>query len=133
MSTTANVRRMQPQSPRRVRRTTSRPFVAVLRSTSILLFFGIWYAATLLNAHVFKAFNPILLPPPEAVVQAGVEMIRSGELQRDVWASLTRVVEGFLVAAFAAVLVGTLVGRSRLFEHLVEPAIEMLRPIPPLA
>jgi ABC-type nitrate/sulfonate/bicarbonate transport system permease component len=29
--------------------------------------------------------------------------------------------------------VGTALGRSRLLEHLVEPMLEMLRPIPPLA
>ena len=106
---------------------------ALLRVTSIALFFAVWYAATLLNAHVFKVFNPLLLPAPHTVLLAGVEMVRSGELQRDILASLSRVVQGFVLAAIVGVAVGTAVGRSRRLEYLVEPTIELLRPIPPLA
>jgi ABC-type nitrate/sulfonate/bicarbonate transport system permease component len=106
---------------------------ALLRVTSIALFFAVWYAAALLNAHVFKVFNPLLLPAPHTVLLAGVEMVRSGELQRDIMASLSRVVQGFVLAAIVGVAVGTAVGRSRRLEYLVEPTIELLRPIPPLA
>lgn len=106
---------------------------ALLRATSIALFFALWYAAALLNAHVVKVFNPLLLPAPHTVLLAGIEMVRSGELQRDILASLSRVVQGFLLAAIIGVAVGTAVGRSRRLEYLVEPTIELLRPIPPLA
>jgi ABC-type nitrate/sulfonate/bicarbonate transport system permease component len=106
---------------------------ALLRVTSIALFFAVWYAAALLNAHVFKVFNPLLLPAPHTVLLAGVEMVRSGELQRDILASLSRVAQGFVLAAIVGVAVGTAVGRSRRLEYLVEPTIELLRPIPPLA
>jgi ABC-type nitrate/sulfonate/bicarbonate transport system permease component len=106
---------------------------ALLRVTSIALFFAVWYAAALLNTHVFKVFNPLLLPAPHTVLFAGVEMVRSGELQVDILASMSRVVQGFALAAIVAVAVGTAVGRSRRVEYLVEPTIELLRPIPPLA
>jgi ABC-type nitrate/sulfonate/bicarbonate transport system permease component len=106
---------------------------ALLRVASIALFFAVWYAAALLNAHLVKVFNPLLLPAPHTVLLAGVEMVRSGELQRDILASLSRVIQGFLVAAVVGVAVGTLAGRSRRLEYLVEPTIELLRPIPPLA
>jgi ABC-type nitrate/sulfonate/bicarbonate transport system permease component len=106
---------------------------ALLRVTSIALFFAVWYAAALLNAYVFKVFNPLLLPAPHTVLLAGIEMVRSGELQRDILASLSRVVQGFVLAALIGVAVGTAVGRSRRLEYLVEPTIELLRPIPPLA
>jgi ABC-type nitrate/sulfonate/bicarbonate transport system permease component len=106
---------------------------ALLRLTSIALFFAIWYAAALLNAYVFKVFNPLLLPAPHTVLFAGVEMVRTGELQRDILASLSRVVQGFGLAALVGIAVGTAVGRSRRLEYLVEPTIELLRPIPPLA
>jgi ABC-type nitrate/sulfonate/bicarbonate transport system permease component len=106
---------------------------ALLRAASIALFFALWYAAALLNAHVVKVFNPLLLPAPHTVLLAGIEMVRSGELQRDILASLSRVVQGFLLAAIIGVAVGTAVGRSRRLEYLVEPTIELLRPIPPLA
>src|SRR5262249_60909768 len=70
---------------------------------------------------------------PVDVARAGVKMAASGELLRHVVASLSRVLWGFGIAAAAGVVAGTLLGRSRLLEHLVEPTIEMLRPIPPLA
>jgi ABC-type nitrate/sulfonate/bicarbonate transport system permease component len=106
---------------------------ALLRIASIVLFFSVWYAATILNAYVFKIFNPILLPAPHTVLLAGVQLVRSGELQRDILASMSRVIQGFLLAAVVGVAVGTAVGRSRRLEQLVEPTIELLRPIPPLA
>jgi len=87
----------------------------------------------ILNAKVFKFFNPLLLPSPHTVLFAGIEMVRTGELQRDILASLSRVVQGFLLAALVGVAVGTAVGRSRRLEYLVEPTVELLRPIPPLA
>ena len=113
---------------KRARRTAT-----LLRAASIALFFLIWYAVALLNAHVIKFFNPILLPAPHTVLFAGIEMVRSGELQRDILASMSRVVQGFVLAAVVGVAVGTAVGRSRRLEYLVEPTIELLRPIPPLA
>jgi ABC-type nitrate/sulfonate/bicarbonate transport system permease component len=106
---------------------------ALLRVTSIALFFAIWYAVAILNAQVFKFFNPLLLPAPHTVLFAGIEMVRTGELQRDILASLSRVVQGFVLAGIVGVAVGTVVGRSRRLEYLVEPTVELLRPIPPLA
>jgi ABC-type nitrate/sulfonate/bicarbonate transport system permease component len=104
-----------------------------LRSVSIIGFFVLWYAVSLINAHVWRMFNPILLPTPYQVVKAAVELTMSGELPRDIAASLFRVVVGFLVAAVLGVGFGTLVGRSRTIEKLLEPALELMRPIPPLA
>lgn len=105
----------------------------VARALSVVLFFVAWYAFSLLNAYVFRFFNPVLFPPPHLVLETGARMLASGELPRHILASLSRVVQGFLLAALAGVLVGTLVGRSRLLENLIEPTLEILRPIPPLA
>jgi ABC-type nitrate/sulfonate/bicarbonate transport system permease component len=104
-----------------------------LRTLSIAGFFALWYAASLLNQHVWKLFNPVLLPPPHKVLEAGIELTLSGELLRDIAASLYRVGLGFLVAAMLGVGLGTLIGRSRWLEQLLEPPLELLRPIPPLA
>ena len=104
-----------------------------LRSVSIVGFFVLWYAMSLINAHVWRMFNPILLPPPQEVLEAAVNLTLSGELPRDIAASLSRVVLGFLVAAILGVGLGTLIGRSRTIEKLLEPALELMRPIPPLA
>lgn len=123
----ARKRRGSPERP------VNRVAVMVRRAGSILIFFALWYAASLANAHLLRLFNPVLLPPPDEVLKAGIAMAKSGELARHILASLNRVVQGFFIAALAGVLIGTLVGRSRVLEDLVEPTVELLRPIPPLA
>lgn len=104
-----------------------------LRSVSIIGFFVLWYAVSLINAHVWRVFNPILLPTPHEVLEAAIKLTFSGELPRDIAASFNRVILGFLVAAVLGVGLGTLIGRSRTIEKLLEPALELMRPIPPLA
>jgi ABC-type nitrate/sulfonate/bicarbonate transport system permease component len=122
-----------PAQARRPSKGLSRPMVLGLRLVSLLLFFALWWGVSLLNAHVLKVFNPILLPAPDEVLRAGIKMAASGELLKHVTASLSRVLWGFGIAATLGIVVGTALGRSRLLEHLVEPMLEMLRPIPPLA
>ena len=122
------------QAPPRVRLGTGaeRWRRAGLRCLSVLLFFALWYGVTWVNrgAHWF---NPLLLPPPDKVLAAGIELTRTGELQHDIAASLYRVVVGFAIASVAGVATGLLVGTWRTLEDLLDPMIELLRPIPPLA
>lgn len=105
----------------------------LLRSASLALFFGVWAAFSFANARYLKLFNVALMPSPLDVLRTGIELVQSGELQRDILASLARVMQGFAVAAVAGVTLGMAVGRSRLLEHLIDPMLELLRPIPPLA
>lgn len=106
---------------------------AVLRSCSVLGFFLVWAAVCAVNRYAFRMFNPLLFPSPWLVLATGGEMVASGELLHHLLASLARVVQGFLVAAVLGVGVGILVGRSRTAEHVIDPLVQMLRPIPPLA
>lgn len=103
-----------------------------LRTLSVVLFFALWYAVTWLN-RAAHWFNPLLLPPPDKVLEAGIELVRTGELQHDIAASLYRVVVGFVIASVLGVATGLLVGTWRTLEDLLDPMIELLRPIPPLA
>jgi ABC-type nitrate/sulfonate/bicarbonate transport system permease component len=107
--------------------------LALLRCVSIVLFFVVWAGFSFANARWLKIFNPILVPSPLDVLNAGVELVQSGELQRDILASLSRVLQGFAIAAILGVALGMAVGRSRALESLVDPMLELLRPIPPLA
>ena len=105
---------------------------AGLRTLSGLLVFVLWYGGTWAN-RAAHWFNPLLLPPPDKVLDAGIELVRTGELQHDIAASLYRVVVGFLIASVLGVTTGLLVGTWRTLEDLLDPMIELLRPIPPLA
>jgi ABC-type nitrate/sulfonate/bicarbonate transport system permease component len=122
-----------PATTRRASRGPGRPTIIVLRVVSLVLFFALWWGVSLLNAHVLKVFNPVLLPAPDEVLRAGIKMALSGELLKHITASLSRVLWGFGIAAALGIVVGTALARSRVLEHLVEPTLEMLRPIPPLA
>lgn len=106
---------------------------AVLRPLSVVLFFLIWFVLTWINNQFYRIYNPILIPTPLQVLAVGVEMARSGDLFRDIAASMYRVVLGFVVAAIAGVGLGVLITRSKLAESLLEPVLEMFRPVPSLA
>jgi sulfonate transport system permease protein len=76
-----------------------------------------------------------LLPPdklssPWTVLQAGVEVARSGELGSAFTVSLGRVAVGFLVGAAIAVVLGVSSGLSRWGEVLIDPSVQMLRTLP---
>ena len=77
--------------------------------------------------------NPVLIPTPLEVARSGYELARQGLLQQHWRISLWRVAEGFGLAAAAALILGMLAGVSKFARFLVEPIVEFLRPIPPLA
>ena len=77
--------------------------------------------------------NPVLLPTPTDVVRATADNLRGGELFRHAAVSLRRVVEGFVVAATAALALGIFAGVCAPIRMALEPVIEFVRPIPPLA
>ncbi|MGE3147621.1 MAG: ABC transporter permease [Pseudorhodoplanes sp.] len=77
--------------------------------------------------------NPHLIPPPTAVWSAAVKMAKTGEILRDISASLSRILIGFLLGSFAAVVVGILMGRIRMIRELADPIVEILRYLSPTA
>lgn len=77
--------------------------------------------------------NAYLLPAPLKVLRAGIGLARSGELQRDVWASVQRVLIGFAAAVLSAVPVAVAVAECRPLERLLRFPLNFLRATPPLA
>jgi NitT/TauT family transport system permease protein/taurine transport system permease protein len=78
-------------------------------------------------------FNPFLIPPPLAVVQAAIPMLLSGEILSDVSISMVRVLVGFITGSLAGVVMGVLLGRIRLLHDLLDPIVELLRYLSPTA
>lgn len=74
----------------------------------------------------------VLLPPPSEVMQAAWELLRSGELLTHLWASLRRELVAFTLA-LVAIPIGVAMGWWRGVHDQVDPVIELLRPIPPIA
>jgi NitT/TauT family transport system permease protein len=54
----------------------------------------------------------------------------SAQLAKHTWASTVRVLSGFGIAAAVAIPLGVLMGRSKLLSSLLDPTINLVRPIP---
>jgi len=94
--------------------------------------------------------NPQILPTPVAVLTKWWEYLMptaafdpakssyvawffSGELIHDAYASLYRVVTGFLLGAVLALPLGLMMGANDRIYKMFNPLIQVLRPIPPIA
>ena len=103
-----------------------------LKLTAVVGFLALWSAVS--GAVVFlKLFNPIFLPGPWVVFGALVTLAAKGQLWGHVAATLERVAIGFSTGAALAITLGLPCGYFRALRDLVEPVVELLRPIPPLA
>lgn len=77
--------------------------------------------------------DPAVFPSPSLAIAAASERLTARQLGENLSWSLARVFSGFALGALAGVVVGVLAGWYRLFELIVSPLVELLRPIPPLA
>jgi NitT/TauT family transport system permease protein len=98
----------------------------------------------------FGLLNPQIVPSPLAVLLKWGEYLAptetytpalgnyalwlvSGELLHDAYASMSRVIGGFLIGAALALPLGLLMGTNKTIYKLFDPLIQVLRPIPPIA
>lgn len=77
--------------------------------------------------------SAIVLPAPTAIFKAIFEGLRSGELIQDATASLARVLGGFSLGALIALPLGLGMGMFPMLHRLLNPVLQILRPIPPIA
>lgn len=77
--------------------------------------------------------DPSVLPPPLDVVTTFGQLLVNGQLALDTAYSVGRVVSAWLLSAIVAIPLGLVMGSSRRLERVVNPFVELLRPISPLA
>lgn len=77
--------------------------------------------------------NVAILPPPLLTLSTLWELILNGELAKHTIASLSRVVSAWGLSVLVAVPLGLVMARSKAVERLLDPVIELFRPISPLA
>jgi ABC-type nitrate/sulfonate/bicarbonate transport system permease component len=80
-----------------------------------------------------KIISPILLPSPEKVLLAALNMLKSGQLLSSLAASVGRILAGFSLAALVSVPLGLFLGFSKKARQILEPALAFLRYTPPSA
>lgn len=81
--------------------------------------------------------QPWIFPPVTSIIEQLAHPLRehyaSGSLLSNTLISLLRVLIGFLLAAVVGVTVGIFMGSTRIIRNAVEPIIEILRPLCPIA
>jgi taurine transport system permease protein len=99
---------------------------------TILALIGLWWAASAL-----KVMPALFLPSPVAVlrklVDVSVDGFADATLAAHLAASLARISAALVVAILTAVPTGIAMGLSRTVRGILDPIIELYRPIPPLA
>jgi sulfonate transport system permease protein len=73
-----------------------------------------------------------VLPAPQLIFDAGLDLIRSGKLVEALEVSGLRVLEGLLLGGLVGVALGVAVGLSQWFEATVDPPLQMVRALPHL-
>jgi NitT/TauT family transport system permease protein/sulfonate transport system permease protein len=84
---------------------------------------------SLYAAHVRFPYQPA----PVEVLKTFFFVLLNGEILPDLWASVCRVLVGFLLAAFCGIGLGVLLAWKRQAGDYVAPLLEVIRPIPPIA
>ena len=89
---------------------------------------AVWWAVVLIAKPHMS-----LLPSPLLTAKTFVQLMASGELPRDAAYSVGRVLAAWSLAALVAVPLGFAMGRWRRLERVLDPVVELFRPISPLA
>ena len=99
--------------------------LAILSPLAVL---GLWQIASGMGL-----IDERYVPSPVAIARAGWALSISGELGRDVFDSLYRLAIGFVVGAVPGILIGIVMGLSRLVRAALDPIVAALYPIPKVA
>jgi len=122
-------------------RAMSTPVKVIKGTLSILIVALVWWAVT----DAMRLFTPLVLPSPITVAKAAWQLlfdpelrlfsggVYNGNLIGHALVSTGRVILGFSVGVIVAVPLGVLLARSRRLEPYVDPVLQILRPIPPIA
>jgi len=112
---------------------TTRPLpVAVISAITVALIIGAWGLAS-----AYALVSPVFLPSPRQVVLALYNLIVKGfvdaTLAEHVGASLTRIFGALITSIAIGIPAGIAIGTSRIGRGILDPIVEFLRPLPPLA
>ncbi|KAF1368934.1 taurine ABC transporter permease TauC [Yokenella regensburgei] len=104
-----------------------------LSAATLLVVLAVWWAVAAL-----QLISPLFLPPPGQVLHklvtiAGAQGFMDATLWQHLAASLTRILIALLAATIIGIPVGIAMGLSPTLRGILDPLIELYRPVPPLA
>ena len=85
----------------------------------------------------FQWVNPLYLPAPAQIGHQFLALSESGYMNATLWqhlaASLDRMLKALLLAVITGIPLGVLMGLSSRIRGILDPVVELYRPVPPLA
>lgn len=109
-----------------MRMDTLRKIMVAFIFPAIIVF--VWFYAT-----TYGSIPKGILPDIPKVGTSFRNMLATGQLQKDLFISLSRVVKGFLFSAVLGVVLGSLIGMFRRVKEFLLPTITVIRQIPMIA
>jgi sulfonate transport system permease protein len=91
----------------------------------LVVLFLLWHFVTSL-----ELISRVFLPSPAATVAALEWGLVNGDLLGQTLATVNRMLQGWLLASFVAIGIGSLIGVSALARAYIQPTLEFLRPLP---
>lgn len=112
---------------------TARPLpIAVISTLTVGVIIGLWALAS-----AYALVSPVFLPSPRQVVLALYNLVVKGfvdaTLAEHVGASLYRIFGALIASILIGIPAGLAIGTSRVGRGILDPIVEFLRPLPPLA
>lgn len=106
--------------------------IAVISTLTIGVIIGLWALAS-----AYALVSPVFLPSPRQVVIALYNLVVKGfvdaTLAEHVGASLYRIFGALIASILIGIPAGLAIGTSRVGRGILDPIVEFLRPLPPLA
>jgi len=89
--------------------------------------FVLWHLASI------YLVSSVLFPPPAIVFRKAAILVRNGVLLEHLWASVQRILVGFIAGSLLGIPIGLAMGSFRPLRQVLEPYTEFLRFIPSVA
>ena len=128
---TARDELVEPRAPARNKRPVPVSVLAI-SVTTVAVLLGLWAGAAAL-----KLVPALFLPSPQTVLHAIVNLATTGfvdaTLAQHTVASLYRIFGALIASLAIGIPAGLALGASRLGKGILDPIVEFLRPLPPLA
>lgn len=122
---------IQPSATHGTRKHLEVPTLAISLATALALL-ALWWGAS-----YARLVSPVFLPSPAAVAASFWSLLTVGfvdsTLFQHIGASLARVLAALFVSVAIGLPVGILIATSRIARGILDPVVEFLRPLPPLA
>ncbi|WP_417672026.1 ABC transporter permease [Roseibium sp.] len=91
----------------------------------------LWHLATAYKLNLYINFENV--PSPAKVLTAFWTHLGETEFYIHIGVSMQRILTGYVTASVIGIVIGVLMGRSKIARSVVYPYIEILRPIPAVA